>query len=169
VRISELGRRRPLVAVLALVTSLVSLNLLGAPPPPASAATSVILTTNGDGTGYGEAGAMLTWPNRRSVRLRDIWVNDYCGSRGGDGRGIYFRGRATTRSDSGKWRKHSLGLIGRDDNGCGSTPMRFDAKRWTKASKIVYVELWLCEEDHDDSGSRCLTASSIKTFRNPKR
>ncbi|MBD8869130.1 hypothetical protein [Nocardioides donggukensis] len=134
--------------------------------PPAEAA-GIILTTNGDGTGYGEAGGRITFPSRYKVKIVEPWANDYCGPRGGDGRGVYMRGKATTRSGTGKWRKHRLGLIAYDNNGCGSTPMRFDTRRWTKSSKIVYVELWLCEENHSASGTKCLRRSSIKTYRNP--
>lgn len=152
---------------------LMTLGLLVAPlaapsTTPSADAAVLFLTTNIDQTGYGEATGHITFPSRYRVKISELWVQDRCGSRGGDGRGIYLRGRIATRSNAGVWRRHSMGVIGYDNNGCGNSPMYFDVRRWTKDHKIFYVELWLCEEDRDDSGTRCLTSSGRETYRNPR-
>ena len=154
----------PLLKRIAMAAPLVLLLQLAAPAP--ANAESWFLTTNGDGTGYGEAGGSGTFPDRVTFKISGD-ITDICGSGGGDGRGIYLRGRVVTRAGNGDYTIHRTGVIASDTNGCGSTPVSFGPKRYSYSERIHYVELWLCEEDHDKSGTECLRSSSVETLRNP--
>lgn len=154
---------RRLLTVLPLALAPVLIQVAA---PPAAHAAQWFLTTNGDGTGYGEAGGAANFPDRDTVRISGT-VNDYCGSGGGDGRGIYVRLRVITRSDTGNYTTHHEGVIGSDTNGCGSTPVDFGPTAFSYRHRIHYIEIRLCEEDREASGTTCLASGGVETIRNP--
>lgn len=131
---------------------------------PAQAA-NIVLSTNGDGTAYGEAGGRITFPDRNSFKIADGWVNDYCEA-AADGRGIYLYAEVALRNAT-KWHTKDLGLIGKDSNGgCGQTPVFFATLDRSFADEVRYVTLTLCEENRDVS-TTCLMKAQ-KVYNSPR-
>jgi hypothetical protein len=150
-------------ALKAVLASLFALALAFSLAAPAHAA-SIILTTNTDGTPYGEAGGQITFPDGYSFKIVDGWVKDYCDG-GGDDRGIYLYGRVALRG-ADSWSMVKLGLLGKDSNGCGQNAVFLDSPlKFSYNRQVRYVELWICEEDRDVS-TQCLH-KAMKSYNNP--
>ncbi len=142
-----------------LAGSALALGLVLPLASPAEAA-NWNLSTNGDFSGYAEAGGSVTWPGKYSVKISG-YIDDVCDSRGGDGKGAYLT--ALPFAPDGD----PLGGydVAADTRGCTYPAKQFGPVGHSESRRIHYILLTLCE--WDQGGSTGPGPCTTKRFNNP--